>query len=175
MILLAAKTKRYLTMMSLLGSLTTSPAWASFSTLESEHVNVHTEEQIQLSFEQLRDVETLESSRVGFAGSLSQPMINLFWILESPKAEELMLLLYEQGQLAAKMYAIIGLQMLEQQNLVVDLVKDASQYNNEYLATMDGCIMDEQLVRNVLMAIRRGIYRQMFNDERQKWSSEERP
>ncbi|MFW7381912.1 MAG: hypothetical protein ACOH5I_24105 [Oligoflexus sp.] len=173
MILLAVKTKRYLAMMFLVSGLITSPSWASFSTIESKQEDAGTVEHIQLAFEQLRDSEILESSRVGFAGSLSHPMINLFWILESPEAEELLLMLYDQGQLAAKMYAIIGMQILGQQDLVVDLVKDASQYKNEYLATMDGCIIDEQLVRDVLMSIRRGIYRQMFDDERQNWSNAE--
>lgn len=119
-------------------------------------------QKVQLAFDHLRSAVRLESAHVGDAGVLSENLEQLREILAVGKSEPLLKRLYEEGSLAGKLYAIIGLQLLEDTDLSSALIQDAYQFSEEKLETLEGCILYEKKVGDILRSISQGYYRDDF-------------
>ncbi len=117
---------------------------------------------VQLAFDHLKISTRLESAHVGDAGTLSENLKQLREILALGKSEPLLERLYEEGSLAGKLYAIIGLQLLEDTELSLDLIEDADQFAEKDLETLEGCILHKRKVGAILDDIRRGYYKDDF-------------
>jgi hypothetical protein len=117
---------------------------------------------VETGFSSLVQAEILESAYVGDAGSLSENLQDLQVILRSGNNAELLQRLYEQGTLVAKLYAIIGFQLLDERDLSLDLIKKAGAYSSESINVMEGCILHERHVGDLLGVIAEGYYRDMF-------------
>lgn len=115
-------------------------------------------------FYQLKDALILESAYVGFAGSLSENLVYLRVLLGNEKAEDLMLQLYEAGSLPAKLYAIIGLQLLDKNAQAQSFLLDAEKFQKEEVQAMEGCIIYTIKVGELLPRIANGYYRDQFEE-----------
>ncbi len=117
---------------------------------------------VQLALDHLKTSTRLESAHVGDAGTLSENLKQLREILAFGKSEPLLKRLYEEGSLAGKLYAIIGLQLLEDTELSLALIEDAYQFSEEDLTTLEGCILYKKKVGAILGDIERGYYKDDF-------------
>jgi hypothetical protein len=117
---------------------------------------------LEAAFSSLLQAEILESAYVGDAGSLSENLQNLRVLLKSENSRELLRRLHEHGTLIAKLYAIIGFQILEERDLSLDLIKKTDPYSSEFVAVMEGCIFYERNVGELLEVIAKGYYKNMF-------------
>ncbi|WP_141736391.1 hypothetical protein [Oligoflexus tunisiensis] len=117
---------------------------------------------LQMAFDSLKSAEALESPYIGFAAMPSEKLKNLREILGSSEAEPTLLLLYEEGNLVGKMYAIIGLQLLEKTDLAQNLIQDAYKFQADTLRTMDGCVIFDRPLPDLLKEIEAGYYKQLF-------------
>jgi hypothetical protein len=114
------------------------------------------------AFQTLKNAEALESAYIGFAAMPSENLKSLREIMSSSEAESTLVLLYEQGNLTAKLYAIIGLQLLEQEDAARKLIQDARQFHGTTVRTMDGCVIFERPFDDLLQEVEEGRYAQLF-------------
>lgn len=112
----------------------------------------------------LKVVDTVQSSRIGFTAAISPQLVQLLTLLDDPDAVQLLRELYEQGSLAGKMYAIIGLQMIGQQDLANEWLRDAQQYAALEIGVFEGCVLNTSQVSNVLERIQEGTYSESFKE-----------
>jgi hypothetical protein len=110
----------------------------------------------------LTDVKILESAYVGDAGSPSENLEQLRAILKSEDAPSNLIHLYEAGTLPAKLYAIIGLQLLGEHELAQSFIDDAYQFQFEFVDTLEGCILFQSQVGELLKRISEGYYLKQF-------------
>jgi hypothetical protein len=123
-----------------------------------------TSTELPAAFYQLKDALILESAYVGFVGSLSENLVYLRDLLGNEKAEELMLQLYEAGSLPAKLYAIIGLQLLDKNEQAQSYLLDAEKFQKADIQSMEGCIIYTTKVGDLLPRIASGYYREQFKE-----------
>ncbi len=116
----------------------------------------------EAAYSRLKNAQTLESAYVGFAGILSDNLQALREILQSDKAESQLHELYQSGTWIAKLYAIIGLQLLEKPGLAQSLIEDVSQYQSEVIEAMEGCVIYQTTVGEALKMIQDGYYVEQF-------------
>lgn len=112
----------------------------------------------------LAKTDTLESAYVGFVLSRSQYLDLLIQLVESPDASARLERLFEEGSLAGKMYALIGLQLLDDSASYSRLYKRAAAFNSDLIRTYDGCVMNKIPAEEALQRIQAGEYRQSFQD-----------
>jgi hypothetical protein len=117
---------------------------------------------LQEALSQLKKAETLESAYIGFAGSLSENLRQLQVLLSRDKAKTHFQELYQSGSLAAKMYAIIGLQLLEENAAAQSLLEDARQYQTQNIQVMEGCVIYQTQLDEVLDRIAKQSYAEEF-------------
>lgn len=111
---------------------------------------------------QLKSAQTLESAHIGFAGILSSNLLALREVIEHDKAVSLLEELYQNGSLTAKLYAIIGFQLLQKTELAQTFIDDASQYQSTEIEAMEGCVIYKTTVGDALKMIRDGYYVEQF-------------
>ncbi len=116
----------------------------------------------EAAYSRLKNAQTLESAYIGFAGILSENLRALREILQSEKAESQLHELYQSGTWTAKLYAIIGLQLLAKPGLAQSLIEDASQYQSEVIEAMEGCVIYQTTVGEALKMIQDGYYVEQF-------------
>ncbi|HYX32020.1 MAG TPA: hypothetical protein VE954_02825 [Oligoflexus sp.] len=124
------------------------------------------QETLQTAFEHLQAAEVLESAYIGKAGAPSENLQDLRIIIKSSEAEPTLFALYEKGNLTAKMYAIIGLQLLQKKDQAQALITDAQQFPEEKVTTIEGCLVFDRTVQEVLKAIEDGYYVESFGETR---------
>jgi hypothetical protein len=145
------------------GALTTAlhPLLAE-STGDSLTIPHEVDVQLQEALSQLKSTVTLESAFVGFVGSLSENLQRLQVVLKQDKAEVHLQELYQSGNLVSKMYAIIGLQLLNRNVAAQALLDDARQYQAESIQLMEGCVIYQAQVHDVRNQIAEGYFVEEF-------------
>lgn len=140
-----------------------SPLWADGKAQSPQpkaevQVKENFRQDIEAALNQLKNAQTLESAYVGFTGALSENLRYLREVAGQEKAESLLQQIYDTGSLTGKLYAIIGFQLLDKNDLAKTLIKDAYQYQSEEIDAMEGCIIYRTTVGEALARIDEGYY-----------------
>lgn len=141
-------------------SLVTLPAVSSAATAAPSSDATLLEEGAAL--QQLARAGQLQSAFIGFAALPSPNLALLRTIVEAEDAGTQLRQLYEEGDLAGKIYALIGLQLKGEANLAATLLDDAAQYAELSLETMEGCVISSVSLGEVLDRVREGVYAESF-------------
>lgn len=114
--------------------------------------------------ELLTRTEVLESAYVGFVLARSTYLEALFQLVESEDALPRLQRLYEEGTLAGKMYALIGLQLIPNPEAFQEHFDRALSESDKTLRVYDGCVMSQSQLTDTLEKIREGFYQRSFQD-----------
>ncbi len=117
------------------------------------------------AYQLLAKTDVLESAYVGFTLSRSKNLEALMNMLETePDARARMQKLFFEGSMSGKMYALIGLQIIDEEEAARLLSVQLESNKAEFIKTYDGCVLNMETVEQALQKIEKGVYRESFQD-----------
>ena len=117
---------------------------------------VYGKEPIQSSVDRLAKVEHFAFGGVGFAGVMSEGEKDYRVIRQHPLAIAQFARLYREGNLQAKLYAVVGMRQLAP-GRYDEFVREL-RLSKQTVVTMHGCIVSEEPLSEELKQIEKGNY-----------------
>ena len=110
----------------------------------------------QRAYKTILMVEYFALGGVGFAGETSAGESAFKVLLSSKQSKKYFELILRKGNVPAKLYALCGLREVDS----TEFIKNASQFRDSTVtvATMRGCIGDEERFVDILQEIKTGFY-----------------